>query len=175
MLIFLNLINIDCFIIFKIIKIGCFIYLFVNGVRYGIDCDLEIPKIYLTCDIGLRLGWLWNCLMLRHDNENSLWWSVHSQWHYNDVMMSAMASQITGVTIVYSTFLLWRRSKKTSKIHVTGLCERNSPVTGEFPAQKASKAENVSIWWRIHRICHSGGHVGNSLFYIGLATLTWQR
>ena len=24
----------------------------------------------------------------------------------------------------------------------------NSPVTGEFPAQRASKAENVSIWWR---------------------------
>ena len=29
-----------------------------------------------------------------------------------------------------------RRSKKTSKLHVTGLCEGNSPVTGEFPAQK---------------------------------------
>ena len=26
-----------------------------------------------------------------------------------------------------------RRSKKTSKLHVTGLCEENSPVTGEFP------------------------------------------
>ena len=28
----------------------------------------------------------------------------------------------------------------------------NSPLTGEFPAQKASKAENVSIWWRHHGI-----------------------
>ena len=26
----------------------------------------------------------------------------------------------------------------------------NSPVTGEFPAQRASNAENVSIWWRYH-------------------------
>ena len=26
----------------------------------------------------------------------------------------------------------------------------NSPVTGEFPAQRASNAENVSIWWRHH-------------------------
>ena len=34
-----------------------------------------------------------------------------------------------------------RRSKKTSKICVTGLCVGNSPVTGEFPAQKASNAE----------------------------------
>ena len=39
-------------------------------------------------------------------------------------------------------------SKKTSKFRVTGLCEGNSPVTGEFPAQRASNAENVSIWWR---------------------------
>ena len=37
------------------------------------------------------------------------------------------------------------RSKKTSKLRVTGLCAGNSPVTGEFPAQMASKAENVSI------------------------------
>ena len=41
-------------------------------------------------------------------------------------------------------------SKKTSKPRVTGLCARNSPVTDEFPAQKASNAENVSIWWRHH-------------------------
>ena len=40
------------------------------------------------------------------------------------------------------------RSKKTSKLRVTGLCSGNSPATGEFPAQKASNAENVSIWWR---------------------------
>ena len=39
-------------------------------------------------------------------------------------------------------------SKKTSKLRVTGLCEGNSPVTGEFPAQRASNAENVSIWRR---------------------------
>ena len=30
------------------------------------------------------------------------------------------------------------------------LCAVNSPVTGEFPAQMASNAENVSIWWRHH-------------------------
>ena len=30
------------------------------------------------------------------------------------------------------------------------LCDGNSPVTGEFPAQKTSNAEDVSIWWR-HR------------------------
>ena len=44
--------------------------------------------------------------------------------------------------------LFSRRSKKTSKFCVTGLCAGNSPVPGEFPAQMASNAEKVSIWWR---------------------------
>ena len=47
--------------------------------------------------------------------------------------------------------LFRRRSKKTSKLRITGLCEGNSPVTGEFPTQRTSNAENVSIWWR-HRV-----------------------
>ena len=42
------------------------------------------------------------------------------------------------------------RSKKTSKFRVTGRCAGNSSVTDEFPAQRASNAENVSIWWRHH-------------------------
>ena len=46
--------------------------------------------------------------------------------------------------------LFRRRSNKTSKLCVTSLCAGNSPGTGEFPAQMASNAENVSIWWRHH-------------------------
>ena len=49
-----------------------------------------------------------------------------------------------------------RRSKETPKLHVTGLCAGNSPVTSEFPAKMASNAENVSMWWRHH---------GHSLYY----------
>ena len=53
--------------------------------------------------------------------------------------------------------LFRRRSKKTSKLRVTSLCAENSPVTGEFPTQKASYTENVSIWWRHHTdICCVG-------------------
>ena len=47
-----------------------------------------------------------------------------------------------------------RRSKKTSKPRVTGLCAGNSPETGGFPAQMASNAETVSIWWRHHGQYH---------------------
>ena len=50
--------------------------------------------------------------------------------------------------------LFRHRAKKTSKLCVTGLCAGNSPDAGEFPAQMASNAENVSIWWRHHGFCH---------------------
>ena len=46
--------------------------------------------------------------------------------------------------------LVRRRSMKTSKLRVTGLCAGNSPVTGEFTAQMSSNVENLSIWWRHH-------------------------
>ena len=55
--------------------------------------------------------------------------------------------------------LFRRRSKKTPKLRVTGLCAGNSPGTGEFPAQMASYAENVSIWWRHHVNIAAFGHM----------------
>ena len=50
--------------------------------------------------------------------------------------------------------LFRRRSKKTSKLRVTGLGEGNSPGTSELSAQRASNAENVSIWW-CHQVLRS--------------------
>ena len=84
--------------------------------------------------------------------------NVQFSKHYNDVIMSVMASQIIRLTIVYSTVYSRRRSQKTSKFRVSGLRAENSPVTGEFPAKRASYAENVSIWWR-----HHGGILGTLL------------
>ena len=68
--------------------------------------------------------------------------------------------------------LFRRKSKKTSKLRVTGLCAGNSPGTGEFSAQMASYAENVSIWWRHHVLgvsclCpwHSSWHLSSPTSY----------
>ena len=80
-------------------------------------------------------------------------WEVNLRlviYHYSDVLMCAMASQITSLTIVYATVYSKRRSNKTSKLRITGLCAGNSPVTGEFPAGSVSNVENISIWWRHH-------------------------
>ena len=60
-------------------------------------------------------------------------------YHTNGIM-SAVASQIIGVSIVWST--VW--SKKTSKLRVTGNCEGNPPVTGGFPSERVSEGAACS-------------------------------
>ena len=80
-----------------------------------------------------------------------LWHDIH----YDDVIMGTVASQITSLAIVYSTVFSGCRSKKTSKLSVTGLCAGHSPGIGEFPAQMASNEDNVFIWWRHYVKCSS--------------------
>ena len=70
----------------------------------------------------------------------------------SDVVMGAMAFQITVVSIVRSTVC----SKKTFKLRATDLFEGNPPVNGGFPSQRASNAENVSIRWRHHAYASKG-------------------
>ena len=64
--------------------------------------------------------------------------------HYNDVIMGTMTSQITIITIVYSAVYSGADQRKYQSSASLDF------VTGEFPAQMASNAENVSIWWRHH-------------------------
>ena len=68
------------------------------------------------------------------------------QWHHNECN-SVSNHQLLDCLL---NCLLRRRAKKTLKLRVTGLCEGNPPVTGGFPSQRASNAENVSIWWCHH-------------------------
>ena len=93
------------------------------------------------------------------------WW-ILCHLHYNDVIMSTMASQITSLTFVYSTVYSGADQRKHRSSAVTGLCEVNSPVTSDFPAQRASNAEKsfhfmtsswldaysnihpLACWWR---------------------------
>ena len=80
-------------------------------------------------DMTDRDKWVW-ALQWRHNERDSL-----SNHQPHDCLLNR---------------LFGRRSKKTSKLRVTGLCAGNSPGTGEFSAHMASNAENVSIWWRHH-------------------------
>ena len=63
--------------------------------------------------------------------------------------MDAIVSQITSLTIVYSTVysgLDQRKHQSSASLAFV----RGIHRTGEFPAQMASNVENVSIWWRHH-------------------------
>ena len=73
--------------------------------------------------------------------------------------MSAMAFQITSLTIVYSAVYSGAELEKPSKLRITGLCEGNSPVTDEFPAHRVSNAETVSICWRHHEMHDSDKNI----------------
>ena len=87
-------------------------------------------------------------------------WVQHSvnrrnpQAHYNDVIMGAMASQITSLTIVYLTVYSGAEQRKhqssASLAFVRGI--HRWPVNSRhrwIPHTKASNAEFVSMWWRL--------------------------
>ena len=63
--------------------------------------------------------------------------------HYNDVIMSAMASQITSIAIVYSTVIYSGADQR--KLQSSSSLAR---VRGIHRSQRASNAEKVSIWLR---------------------------
>ena len=100
-------------------------------------------------------------------------------FHYSDIIMIECDSVSCHRRLdCLFNRLFEHRSKKTSKLYITGLCEENSPVTGEFPppppppptphpphththTQRGSNSENASIWWRYHSrkwTCRYGGH-----------------
>ena len=60
--------------------------------------------------------------------------------------MGTMASHITSLTIVYSIVY----SDANQRKHQSSASLAFVAGTGEFPAQMASNAENVSISWRHH-------------------------
>ena len=93
------------------------------------------------------------------------------------IHMRVNASQITNNGALYSRAYTWEQQRRHLPhyltlckenpfikgresgqrwLRVTGLCAGNSPETGEFPAQRAGNAENVSIWWRHHAdLCYT--------------------
>ena len=67
--------------------------------------------------------------------------------HYSDVIMSAMVSLITGVSIVYS---IVRSGAEQANIKAPRDWPLWEESIGDFPAQRSSNAENGSVWWRHH-------------------------
>ena len=108
-------------------------------------------------DYGENKRWSWEIPNTKWRNQRrgsskfshgtTLMFSIHQWsllWPHND--RDCVSNHQPHDCILNRSFR--RRSLKTSKLRVTGLCAGNSPVTDEFPAQRASNAENASIWWR---------------------------
>ena len=89
-------------------------------------------------------GWIWTRSDLVHMYFHCNPITVTSQWlpwRLKSPALGCLFNRLFKLT-----------PKKTSKPALLALCEGNSPVTGEFPGQKASNAEKASIWWRHHAI-----------------------
>ena len=81
--------------------------------------------------------------------------------HYNDVIMSAMASQITSLTIVYSTVYSRRRSKKhqrSASLAFVGGIHRgpvNSPNKGPVTRKMFPFDDIIMVWPKLNRIVNT--------------------
>ena len=103
-----------------------------SQIKTQIKENIKAPRHWPLC--GEFTGDRWVPAQMASNAEDVyIWWRHHEQPH--DCLLNR---------------LFRRRSKKTSQLRVTGLCEGNSPVSIKFPAQRASNAENASIWWRHH-------------------------
>ena len=100
--------------------------------------------------------------------------------HYNDVIMSAMASQITSLTVGLLNGLFWRRSKKTSKLRVTALWPVNSPH--KRPVTREMFPFDDVIMSNFTEVCSQGFNwqfcnidLGNGLAPIRRQAIAWTN
>ena len=83
-----------------------------NGWEMTIKYNFMFPKLYSARQESIR----WNSM-----------YSHPLQWRYSD--RNSVSNHRRLDCLIH--FLIRRRSKKTSKLTVTGLCEGNPPVTGD--------------------------------------------
>ena len=121
----------------------CVIYIMEDSdwsLHADVDLDVRKKPLILNLTTHSYPNNIFFCKLLRFLDIHSLLWRHNGRDGVSN-------HQLHGCLLKRS---FRPRSKKASKLRVTGLCAGNSPVTGEFPAQMASNAENVSIWWRHH-------------------------
>ena len=117
------------------------------GVACGSPCNCEEPCDDLNgeCPDELcRQGWMGSdCQIREYWLQDAITWERFPplQWRYSERDGISTHRHLDCLL----SRLLRRRSKNATKLSGACLCEWNSPVTGDFPAQRARKAENVSV------------------------------
>ena len=87
----------------------------------------------------------WKCLIM-----------MKGDIHHCDITMCVLASQITCNSIVCSIVCSSIPQRKHQSFASLAFLEGKRPVTGGFPSQRVSNAENVSMSWLHHawKECH---------------------
>ena len=127
--------------IFKCISLMTVHCISIQTTQYNVPYNPINNKPALTNIMSWRL------------KRSSKRWPVHRchMVHYDDVIMGSIASPITSLTIFTQAFIQTQIKENIKALRHWPLCDEFTG-TGEFPAQMASNAENVSIWWRHHAL-----------------------
>ena len=162
-------------------------------IRQCAHCDVTVMVNLSLC--FLLSTWIYSYIVVLnkkctifsiHEATLQMWTYIYMRnlglmpfTHSNIITMKSQRARLRFESPASPLFtrLFGRRSKKTSKLRVTGLCAGNSPGTGEFPAQMASYAGNVSIWWRHHVSSSNGLHVGDTElgdWLLSYASIRWR-
>ena len=113
---------------------------------------------YLRCEVAVITIWYYWVLRLRYRHA-----------HYNDALVSTVTSQITIITIVYSSVYSGADQIKH---------QRSAPLAflrGITRWQRASNAENVSIWCRHHGTVYSATSQYKSMHHVLPLCLTSKK
>ena len=109
----------------------------ISSTMRQLTADLKLTRDFICCALSIYHGIFYISLSL--------------QWYHNE--QDGVSNHRRLECLLNRLFR--HRSKRISKLRVTGLCEGNSPVTGEPLTQRTSDAEFFSIWWR-HRVLTPG-------------------
>ena len=122
--------------------------LLCNGVSHWLGASLESALLYRRHIYHYYLSDRWNSISVLHMKRHNIVMPgpAASVWVWHHSERDGVSNHRHLDCLLHRLF---RRSKKTPKFRVTGLCERNSSVTGKFPTQKASNTENVFIFYFI--------------------------
>ena len=111
-----------------------------------LDLDVVVPENANTTGLlGVRNGDIYDDFILPDGSNITLndsniitlsdihKWGLECEYYYNDVIMGAMASKISSLTIVCSTVYSAADQRKHQKVRVPGLCAGNSRGPVNFP------------------------------------------
>ena len=100
-------------------------------------------KVFALQEYKVQCGIIWHQLFWEGIRYTDI-------YHYNDVIMSPMACPKSLAFRLFAKPFVQTQSREYIKTPRHWFCEGNPTGTCGYHSQRASNAENVSIWWRLH-------------------------